>query len=95
MDLKDGLTQKGADILVCHVPSWGLPEFNEHNIRKRLNDVHLPGILSWSEDGPCWSIQSTSVCQIVIIKQKGCVVIQVVNSPKADSLKENNGVSVF
>lgn len=67
--------QKGADILVCHTPGWGLTSFDEPIIKQWLDSI-LPGVLSWEQNEPCWPIESKSVSRIVIIKRGGCVIIQ-------------------
>jgi hypothetical protein len=74
-NLIKNVEQKGADILVCHTPGWGLTSLDEPTIKQWLDSI-LPSVLSWGKNGPRWPIESKSVSQIVIIKRGGCFIIQ-------------------
>ncbi len=74
--LINGAGKKGADVIVCHVPAWGLEGFDSRRLREYLNSI-LPGVLMWSEQGPRWRVASSSVTQVVIVKRMGCLTIQL------------------
>ncbi len=68
--------KKGADILVCHVPGWGLEGFDAPRL-KEYGDAILPGVLAWTADGPVWSFVARYVRDIIIVKRFGCFVIRL------------------
>ncbi len=68
--------KQGADILVCHVPGWGLEGFDAPQL-KEYGDSVLPGVLTWTADGPAWAFSTKHVREVVIIKRIGSFVIRL------------------
>ncbi len=68
--------EKGADLLVCHLPGWGLEGFGPQELKRYLDEI-LPSVLTWTDYGPHWQISSSWVKQIIIVKRIGCFVIEL------------------